>query len=314
MESEERYLRIGIAILLLGSLLGAGLYWLSGGLDKQVVKHFVTYFQTQSLEGLQISSDVRMQGIKVGKVIDYAIMPGEAHKVRVVLEVDQRAPVLEGVEAVVTRHLVTGLAAIDLENGDSRVPLEKVEEGEDYPRIPEGVPQMAKVASTLEELGQLGRETLSRINTLLSPGNQRALSGSLRNLEAMSAGLRDTLPEVRGTLVSTRTAVERFTRLGDQAEATLASTRHTLERVGEESATTLAAARATLATLDRNVQDLSVQLRMSADLSAQEIQSTAQSLRIAGDSLQETSRALGDPSRILYGANEAELGPGETQP
>ena len=312
MESEARYIRVGIAVLLLAALLGGGLYWLTGGLERQAVKRFVVYFQNQSLEGMQLNSDVRMQGIKVGKVTDYAIMPGEAHKVRVILEVDARTPVLEGAHAVVTRHLVTGLAAVDVENGeDGAAPLMRIAEGEDYPLIPEGVPQMAKVANTLEELGQLGRDTLTRINTVLSDQNQKALTGTLDNLNRLSTELRQTVPELNATLASTREAAGKFAALGDEAGATLKASQTQLQQVTAEAATTLVAARSTLAAIDRNMQDLTMQLKMTADLGAQELQTTAQSLRIAGDTLQETGRVLADPARILYGASQADLGPGE---
>jgi phospholipid/cholesterol/gamma-HCH transport system substrate-binding protein len=315
MESEARYIRVGIAVLIMAALLAGGLYWLTGGLERQAVKRYVVYFHTQSLEGLQINSDVRMQGIKVGKVADYAIMTGEARKVRVLIEVDVRTPVLEGVVAVVNRHLVTGLAAIDLENGpQGSVPLTRVADGEEYPVIPEGVPQFAKVTSTLEDLGQFGREALSRLTEVLSEQNRKALAGTLDNLNDVTRQLRHTVPELNATLASTHEAADRFSQLSDEADQTLRSTRTHIDRVASETEATLSAARGTLSEINRNVGGLTLKLKMTADLGAQEIQTTAQSLRLAGDTLQETGRVLSDPARILYGANQADLGPGEKTP
>jgi phospholipid/cholesterol/gamma-HCH transport system substrate-binding protein len=315
MEAEARYAWVGIAVLVLIGLLGYGLYWLTGGLEQQAVKRYVVYFQKQSLEGMQINSDVRMQGIKVGKVTDYAIMPDEARKVRVLLEVDARTPVLEGVTAVVVRHLVTGLSAVDLVNGEQGAPpLMRIAEGEKYPQIPEGVPQFAKVTSTLEELGHLGRDSLVRINTLLSERNQAAFTGTLENLNQLSREMRQSMPELEATLASTRAAAAQFAALGDEASATLRDSRAHLDRVATQAESTLLAARGTLAAVDRNMQDLTMQLKMTADLGAQEMQTTAQSLRVAGDTLQETGRVLADPARILYGASQADLGPGEKSP
>ena len=150
MEPETRYAWVGVGVLALVGLLAWGIYWLTGGTEHKVVKRYTVYFEKQSLEGLQIGSDVRMQGIKVGKVDDYAIIPGHARRVRVILEVDARTPVLEGVEAEVSRHLVTGLAAVDLVNVvEGGPPLTHVPPGEEYPVIQEGVPQLARVASTI---------------------------------------------------------------------------------------------------------------------------------------------------------------------
>jgi phospholipid/cholesterol/gamma-HCH transport system substrate-binding protein len=312
MEAEARYAWVGIAVLAMVALLVAGLYWLTGNLDRQAVKRYVVYFQKQSLEGMQINSDVRMQGIKVGKVADYAIMPGEARKVRVLLEVDARTPVLEGVTAVVARHLVTGLSAIDLVNGEQGAPpLMRPSPGEDYPRIPEGIPQFEKVANTLEELGHLGRDTLSRLNTLLADDNQKAFAATLDNLSGLSGELRRTAPEIAATLASTRQAADRFSALGDEAGATLKHAQTRIDRVGQEAETTLQATRVSLGALNQDLRELTVQLKLTADIGAQEFQKTAQSLRQAGDTLRETGRVLADPARVLYGANAAELGPGE---
>jgi phenylacetate-coenzyme A ligase PaaK-like adenylate-forming protein len=84
--------------------------------------------------------------------------------------------------------------------------------------------------------------------------------------------------------------------------------------VATETEATLVAARGTLAAIDKNMRDMTVQLKLTADLGAQEIQTTAQSLRLAGDRLQETGRVLSDPTRILYGVSQADLGPGEKAP
>jgi phospholipid/cholesterol/gamma-HCH transport system substrate-binding protein len=312
MESEARYIRIGLATLALLALLGFGLYWLSGSGEERGGKRFLVYFQKQSLEGLQINSDVRMQGIKVGKVVDYSIMPGEARKVRVILQVDSRTPVLDGVEAIVARHLVTGLAAIDLENAaQGGTPLLRIPEGEPYPVIPEGVAQFTRVADTLEELGATGQEALTRVNTLLSMQNQKALSSTLENLTAITQDMKQAMPEFREALVSAKKAADEVDGLGDDARVTLKSANEHLSKVAGETSATLASARNTLDKVDREVAGLTGQVKLTADLAGQEIQSTAQSLRLAGDALQDTGRALSNPARVLYGPSRDSLGPGE---
>ncbi|MEW5769115.1 MAG: MlaD family protein [Pseudomonadota bacterium] len=320
MEPEARYAWVGVGVLALVALLVGGLYWLTGGTEDRVVKRYVVYFEKQSLEGLQISSDVRMQGIKVGKVEDYAIIPGQAGRVRVLLQVDARTPVFEGAVAEVARHLVTGLAAIDLVNvAQGGPPLMRVPDGEEYPVIQEGVPQLARVASTLEDMSVLGRDALVRFNTLLSERNQKAIAGTLANLEGLSGEaretlrltLRETLPELNATLASTRQAAARVETLGADAGQAIRDTSVRLGRVAGEAEATLAQTRASLGNLNQEVHGLAVQLRMSADLATQEIQTTAQSLRLASDALQDSGRAMSDPARILYGSHPDELGPGE---
>lgn len=312
MESEARYVRVGLLTLALIVLLAAGLYWLSGSADDRAMKRFVVYFQQQSLEGLQINSNVRMQGVNVGKVVDYAIMGGEARKVRVLLQVDARTPVLEGAKAIIARHLVTGLAAIDLENPQQNgKPLTQVAEGEKYPVIPEGVAQLTKVADTLEELGEASREALSRFNTMLSDENQQALAGTLANLNGISGDLKLTMPELHAAVISTKRAADQVDSLGGETRRALQDAGQQLGKVATETASTLTLARHTLEKLDRDMAALAGQMKLTADLSGQEIQSTAQSLRLAGDALQDTGRALSNPAHVLFGPSKESLGPGE---
>ncbi len=316
MEPETRYAWVGLGVLALVALLAGGLYWLTGGTESQAMKRYTVYFEKQSLEGLQISSDVRMRGIKVGKVEDYAILPGDARRVRVTLQVDARTPVLQGVRAEMARHMVTGLAAVDLMNpAEGGAPLVEIPENERYPVIQEGVPQLARVASTLEDMSLEGREALVRFNALLAQQNQAAIAGILANLDGLTADLRQNLPDLReeltATLASTRRASMRLDDLGSDAGQILRQTDAQLQRVTTATESTLAAARQTLTVLDREVQGLALQLRLSADLASQEIQTTAHSLRLAGDALQGSGLALSDPARLLYGANLDTLGPGE---
>lgn len=315
MEPDARYTWVGLATLALAALLAGGLYWLMGGNQNHEIKRYTIYFQKQSLEGLQINSQVRMQGIRVGRVTDYAIIPGEAGRVRVQIEVDVRAPVMEGAQAVVNRHLVTGLSAIDLTNdGKSLKPYTAIPQGEEFPVIAEGIPTIAAMASTLEELGDTGQETLLRINRLLSDRNQKAVTGMLENMETASGELSRTLPEMRGALGEAKDAARSLRRVADDAGGTVKAFGARLDGVAVDAQTTLAQARGSLAGLDQHLTQLTVQLRMTADLGAQEMQTTAQSLRLSSDTLQKAARGLGDPARILYGPANSDLGPGEEKP
>lgn len=312
MESEARYVRVGVATLALLALLVGGLFWLAGRSGEQAQNRYVIYFSKQSLEGLQINSDVRMQGVKVGKVVDYAILPGEAHKVRVLIQVDARTPVMDGVKAIVSRHLVTGLAAIDLENPpQGGQPLTRVPDGEKYPVIPEGVSQLARVTDTLQVLSKSSEEALNRFNTLLSEHNQQAIASSLDNLDSATAELKQAMPEIRSAVVSVQAAADQVNGFGADARASLQSTTGRLNAVLDQASTTLSSTRSSLDKMAAEMNALSSQVKLTTDLTSQDVQSTAQSLREAGDAVKDGGRALSDPARILFGPNPQSLGPGE---
>src|SRR5258706_8975334 len=100
---------------------------------------FKIYFARQSLEGLQIRSDVTMKGIKVGAVTGFRISSRRPGTVEVVVRVDATAPILQSTQATVERHLLTGIASIRLVNGDeSSPPLRAGQPDEPHPLIAEG--------------------------------------------------------------------------------------------------------------------------------------------------------------------------------
>ncbi|MBU1665486.1 MAG: MCE family protein [Gammaproteobacteria bacterium] len=319
MESEARYAWIGGTLIALFVALAGGLYWLSGAKDSQPSTRYTVYFQKQSLEGLQIGSEVRMRGIKVGRVADYRILTDTARGVRVLLEVDARIPVLEGALAMVNRKLVTGIAGVDLTNTTVNAPpLTRLLPGETYPVIAEGVPEMTRMTSVLEDLGSNGSEALQRINRLLSEDNQRAIAGTLANTRALTGHLAASAPALRETLVQSRRAAERLEQVGVAVEATLAATGHHIDNLAAQSRDTLSAARTTLNTANAALEQsrteigaLSLSLRLTADLASQELQATSKVLRDSGRAMQQSARALGEPERILFGPPKGALGPGE---
>lgn len=322
MESEARYAWVGGTLIALFVALAAGLYWLSGASDNLPGKRYVVYFQQQSLEGLQIDSEVRMRGIKVGRVADYGILADTTRGVRVLLEVDARIPVLEGAQAVVNRKLVTGIAGVDLINTrPSAPPLTRLQPGESDPVIAEGVPEITRMTGVLEELGSSGGEALQRFNQLLSDKNQQTLTRALDNTRVLTGQMVQVAPALQATLDQSRRAAEQLQQVGAMAEQTLNTTSRHLDDLAAETRTTLGAVRTTLngagAALEQSraeISALSLNLRLTADLASQDLQATSKVLRDSGRTLQQSARALAEPERILFGIPQGSLGPGEEYP
>ncbi len=312
MESEARYAWVGGTLILLFLALAAGIYWLSGAGDHPSAKRYTVYFRKQSLEGLQIGGEVRMRGIKVGRVTDYTILPDTARGVRVLLEVDARTPVLDGVQAEVNRKLVTGIAGVDLVNTTiGGAPLTRRFAGEPYPVIAEGVPEVTRMTGELIDLGSLGGVTLEKINLLLSQGNQRAFRDALENTRDLTGRLGQVAPVLRETLEQSRRTAESLARAGVAAESTLNTAARDLDSLTAQSRDTLSEARTVLELGRKEVGALSMSLRLSADLAGQDVQATAKVLRDSGSAMQQTAHALTLPEALLFGAPRDDLGPGE---
>lgn len=294
MESEARYAWVGAVIVVLIALLATGLVWLKGGLEHRDYNRYTVYFRQQSLDGLQLNSDVKMYGIKIGKVLDFEILPTEAKNVRVVIDVDAKAPVMEGAVAMVNRNLLTGLASIEINNLSEKGPLlTKAPKGEPYPVLEEGQPKFAKFTERIEGVAERADETLVRLNTLLSDRNLDAFGQTLVNLNQGSAALAQGMPELKGALVASQQAAvqvnNQLAKLGPKLDRTLDET----QQIAQE------------------LRGGVTQLRLTTDLGLQELQATGRALRSASQAVGDTARTLREPAGALFGPAESSLGPGE---
>lgn len=312
MESEARYAWVGGTIIILIVGLATALLWLQGALDHREFQRYTVYFRQHSLDGLQLNSDVKMYGIKVGKVVDFEILSTEAKNVRVVLEVDAKTPVLESAEATVSRNLVTGLAYIEVENrSDGAPPLKGTAKGERYPVIQEGPPRLARIAANLEQLAEQGNETLERINRTLSDQNQRALAQSLSGLATFSASLARRAPEIEAAIVASHAAAQDLRGLSAEARAVLERSDARIERIGAKAEVVLDEARGAVQAMRQDVHDTTAELRLASELGLQELQRTGRALKQAGDNVGDAAVAVRGATDAVITPGRANLGPGE---
>jgi ABC-type transporter Mla subunit MlaD len=232
--------------------------------------------------------------------------------VEVFIRVDSSAPVRQSTQAVVERHLVTGIASIRLVNQGEQTPLLTVTpEGEPYPVITEGESAYQQFSETVNQLALRTDETMQRISATLSPENQAALTELLKNLRTvtrdadkavLAAGgaaeeVRGAAHEVRklaGSIAAdARTLVERYDSLGKQAGTSL-----------NDIAGEIRAMRADVTRLAERAD----RLMASGDV---ELRATAQALRNAADAIGAAGGRLRDPGQVLYGPPQGALGPGE---
>jgi len=312
MEPEAKYTLVGTVVLVLLTLIAAAVVWLHSTGEEVDDRRYKIYFERQSLEGLQVRSEVRMKGVRIGAVTGFRISAWRPGAVEVLIHVDGTAPVRQSTQAVVERHLVTGIASILLVNTtEDSPPLTQVPQGEVFPVIAEGESQIQQVSESITELALRARETMQRINSTLSPENQRALVAVLDNLARLSLNADRSLGELERTLAAVGGAADeaRTTSrtLGEDARRLAAR----YDKLGEESSAAVREAAAALRQMSADVNRISQRidgLLASGDV---ELRLTAQELRATADSLGAVARRLGDPRTILYGPPEGGLGPGE---
>lgn len=310
MEPEAKYTLVGMAVVVLVALLVGALVWLrsTGGEGDRMYK---IYFSRHSLEGLQVRSDVKMLGIRVGSVTGFRISPRRPGTVEVLIRVDETAPVRKDTRATVERHLITGIASIVLINPREDSPLlTEAPPNEPYPVIQEGEPELALTESAAS-LAQRADETMQRINRLLSDENQAALGRIIANLENISSNVDQSLAGLEGTLAALRSAAQEVRRTSGAITGDAKQLTARYDALGETSATAVSEVSGAIGDMRADVKRVTNRLEtLLADTNI-ELRLTAQQLRATSDAIGMAARRLSDPRRALFGAGNAEAGPGE---
>ncbi len=325
MEPENRYPLIGAVVLVLALAAGLVFAWWArdGGTDARL---YTVVFNRQSVEGLQVGSDVSMRGVKVGRVERFTLGSENINRVKVLIRVDSQTPVSDNTAAVVARNIVTGLARINLETpGQPGPPLIEIPEGEEHPVIAEGTSGMDQIAESANRLALSGEEALANLNLLMSPDNVKAFGETLAATRDIAVGLSQRLSAMDRSLAGVDAAALAFTdasrRIGATTELVSRQLKPLAGQVGpalQEGRALLVEARGTLEafsglarTLEREAAALGERTGGAADAGLLELRATAQETRRAAELLSQALERLSEPRSALIGPGAGELGPGE---
>ena len=314
MEPEAKYTLVGGSVLVLLALLVAAIAWLASSSRGTDVHRYKIYFTRQSLEGLQVRSDVRMRGIRVGAVTGFSFAADRPGTVEVVIGIDPATPVKDSTRAVVDRNLITGLATIRLQNlTEDSLPIARPAPGKGDPVIAEGASTLQQFSETANELARRADETMRRINLTLSNENQAVLAETLVNL-------RDLSQKAEGAVTRADAALLSVARTSDAVGAATAGLSRDVRRLadrfdnlGAEAGTTLRDASVAMRQISGDVSQLSRHAESLLVDSNAEVRLTSQQLRGTADAVSTAARKFRDPRATLFGPGEASLGPGESR-
>jgi len=322
MEPESRYTFVGAVVLVLVAITVAGYVWLARIGSAGDFRFYAIHFEKQSLEGLQIGSDVNMRGVKVGRVEQYSISRDNINRVDVVVRIDRETPVSVNTRAVVGRNLVTGVARIDLQTPGTPGPeLAAVASGERYPVIPEGTSDIAQIAGAMSRLAVSGEAALRNVQALLDEKNREQLIGAVVAVRELAQGIDARLAHVDqaidGVVQSASAIGEASRSVSDSLSRFTAQGTDVLRRLGplvQHGNTALESITRSAQAMEGAAGQMSQRLESAADAGTLELQATARELRRSAEQLSRTADAIRDPRAALLGPSQQQLGPGEHLP
>ncbi len=312
MESSPKYTLVGVVVVVLSIFFFSSIIWLGGGGSSKAASGYTVYFRKHSLSGLQIDSYVTMKGIVVGSVKDFVISPTDIERVKVSIEVNADIPVKTDTSAVITRNLLTGLAAVELKGGTGGSSfLKDIPLGESFPIVQEGETELDAIANSVPGLIDDFGQILQEAKGVISEENRKSLTGTLNNLEVFSASLASmdaetkklvaNLSEVSANMVEvTKAARKTFDSAGKNLPAMLEEMKIVLENVGSTSKT-----------VDRESEKLAKSFRSAIDLLVVDVNNVSKDISRAAQSVTAAMEQFDDPSSLLTGPSEGALGPGE---
>ncbi len=315
METEGRYTLVGTLVLIVVALMTLAIVWLAGAADRIAYQTYTIYFKQQSLDGLAVGSPVKMRGIKIGVVDGYRFTQSGEEAVSVTARIDEGVPVRQGAAAYIKRNLVTGIAAVEIDNGAvDQPPLGKAPPGERYPVIAEGASDIDKVATALSRLAVNGAQVLEKMNTLMSDENQRAISRTLAHLDELSGHLAANKTSLDAAVQGIRDASDEFRFAGASISQAATRAEGSIVDVGRNADAALREAAAAMAKLQQDATDISSRIQQLSETGTLEITNVSRDVRTSADVLTTAGQRLSNPRAILFGPVQQQLGPGEKLP
>lgn len=299
MERDAKYAAVAIFALLAVAAAFAFVWWYSDQGDRRVYERYEIYFNG-SVSGLARGSPVRYLGVDVGRVESLAVDRANPGRVKVLVSVDDTAPVSGATRARLGLLGLTGLLYIDLQKDPAADATQALAMGASYPVIVSRKGDIEAFVERLPDLVAKAGAVLTRVERMLSDDNLHAVTASLENLDrasrdlpAIAANAAALTADLRRTAAEVAALSQRMNGLVADSQpdvaASLAGFRSAAEKLGRTSAS-----------LERIVAGNEASLNHLAGPGTQELQQLVIDLRDASGELRSLARGLRDnPASLL---------------
>ena len=208
MYSRVNYTIVGIFVL----LFGVGMVWFAFWLAKYgLQEEFDTYRleMKDSISGLSIDSNVKLNGVVVGNVSEIKINPENIEIVEILVKIKKGIPIKEDMVASAQMFGVTGLLSIEIEGGTNEaktlVPTKK-----HIPLIKTKPSLLSKLTYNLGGMSEKIDDLLAQSQKLLSDHNIETMGDILDNTEKVTARAEELEEKVIVAMEELNTTLKEF--------------------------------------------------------------------------------------------------------
>jgi phospholipid/cholesterol/gamma-HCH transport system substrate-binding protein len=251
------YVLVGAFVLILGTVLIAGVLWLASGGAFQKTYDLYLAIEDESVAGLNLNAPVKYNGVDVGKVREIRLDPANPERVNLLFAIERGTPIREDTVAVLKIQGLTGIAYIELSGGARDAPALVATAGSAYPVIRTKPSLSARLENVLTNVLAKLDSTSNNINAVLSDDNRAALKSALADIAIVAR----TVAARKGTLDAGIASAARTFDNGARATAQLgpaieriARGADAVDKMGNEVARTSASAGKTVDAVGADVK------------------------------------------------------------
>jgi len=219
METRANYVLVGLFTLITAlGLLGFGLWAAKYSSDRTWQNYRIIF--SEAVTGLSQGSTVLYNGLAVGSVTHLALDSNDPRQVIAHIRLIASTPVKTDTRARIAITSLTGPAMVQLTGGSPQAPaLVTV--------IDDPAPIIQTAPSTLQNITEVAKSAVERLDELLSARNIARISAVLGHLEGISATLDDPDHGIAALLGDTRQTIRRL-------DQTLATAHHSLQHLDQQ--------------------------------------------------------------------------------
>ena len=322
MESKTEQTLVGLFVLVCALLLIGTIFAISGAFGRQT-KTYHAYFAFAGW--IEPGMSVRYSGgPRVGRIEKVQIDPQNTSRMEITFSVQPDLPVKS--DSVVKIMSTTPLGdnhleifpgsqqAADAPSGALLRSQAYIDLSSLLAQLNALAPQAQQLLVTLSDrVGDL-KETVARVNDLLSVSNRANLSATLANTRGL---LEESRPQIKATLQNLNGGSQKLEPLLEDLRRTSAQTNKTLNNVDALIGENRPDVRQAIAELRRSlttVTDVTARLDQTLDVNAENIDELLDNLRQATENLNEfTATIKNRPSSLIRSTNPPEHKPGENR-
>nr|WP_306265884.1 MlaD family protein [Pararhizobium sp. IMCC3301] len=215
METKANYGLIGLFTLLVIAIAVFMIYWV-GRLDQAGEAKSVQISFPGPVSGLVPGSPVNFNGIRVGTVRKLELDPDNPEAVLVDADISEKTPLKSDTRITLGTTGLTGASYVDLRAGSK-----------DQPNVltQENIPRLQADGSSMDDLLQSARDTMTRVDQMVRRVDEVVKSGSgdiertLQNAATFSDALADNAPGIDRFLAATSDAAEKIGSLATRLDS-----------------------------------------------------------------------------------------------